>query len=36
MRIEAKKTGADTSGKNFSIFPGLKEFFAPKLPKFVD
>lgn len=36
LRIEAKKTGADRSGANFSVFPGLSEFFAPKLANFVD
>lgn len=34
MAIEAKQTGADKSGANFSIFPNFSELLAPKLPDY--
>ncbi len=36
LRVEAKKTGAEQSGENFSIFPGLSEIFKPKAPEYVN
>ncbi len=35
MRIEAKETGADKSGANYSIFPNFGDMFSPKKPSFV-
>ena len=35
LLVEAKKTGADKSGRNFSIFPRWNEIFSPKLPDHV-
>jgi len=34
MAIEAKQSGADKSGANFSIFPKWNEIFKPKMPKY--
>lgn len=34
LAIEAKRTGADSTGANFSIFPRLNELFAPKAPAY--
>ncbi len=34
LAIEAKRTGADETGANFSIFPRLNELFAPKAPAY--
>jgi Na+-transporting NADH:ubiquinone oxidoreductase subunit A len=34
LRIEAKKSGADQAGANFSLFPHWKEIFTPKKPSF--
>lgn len=34
LAIEAKQAGADTSKGSFGIFPGLSEFFAPKVPEY--
>lgn len=36
MRLEAKKSGVDKSGANFSVFPVLDELTKPKLPKHVN
>lgn len=35
MAIEAKQSGADKTGANFSLFPRLQELFAPRLPEYV-
>lgn len=35
LKLEAKNTGADKNGTNYSIFPSLSEIFRPKLPDFV-
>ncbi len=35
MRIEAKETGADKSGNNYSIFPQFSEMFSPDKPSFI-
>lgn len=35
MVIEAKQSGADQNGANFSIFPKWKELFAPRLPEYL-
>lgn len=35
MRIEAKETGADKSGNNYSIFPQLGEMFGADKPDFI-
>lgn len=34
LAIEAKRTGVDSAGANFSIFPRLNELFAPKAPAY--
>lgn len=34
MAIEAKQSGADKTGANFSLFPRIQELFAPKLPDY--
>ncbi len=36
LAIEAKQSGADRNGQNFSIFPRWKEILAPKLPAYVN
>ncbi|MEZ4960607.1 MAG: Na(+)-translocating NADH-quinone reductase subunit A [Saprospiraceae bacterium] len=36
LRLEARKTGADKGGANFSIFPGLGEIFKPKAPAYAN
>ncbi|MEM1322099.1 MAG: Na(+)-translocating NADH-quinone reductase subunit A, partial [Bacteroidota bacterium] len=36
LRIEAKETGAEKSGANYSLFPGVGELFRPKLPDYVN
>jgi Na+-transporting NADH:ubiquinone oxidoreductase subunit A len=36
LRVEAKTSGAEKSGENFSVFPGLKEIFKPKAPNYVN
>jgi Na+-transporting NADH:ubiquinone oxidoreductase subunit A len=33
--IEAKQTGADKTGNNFSLFPGLADLFRPSLPDYL-
>jgi Na+-transporting NADH:ubiquinone oxidoreductase subunit A len=33
--IEAKQSGADQSGSNFSLFPSWRELFRPRLPEFL-
>lgn len=35
MRIEAKETGADKNGNNYSIFPQISEMFRPDEPDFI-
>ena len=35
IAIEAKKSGADQTGANLSIFPSWKDIFAPRLPEYV-
>lgn len=35
LRIEAKETGADKTGVNYSIFPNFGDMFSPKTPPFV-
>ncbi|WP_170110305.1 Na(+)-translocating NADH-quinone reductase subunit A [Flavilitoribacter nigricans] len=34
MAIEAKQSGADKTGANFSLFPRIQELFAPSLPEY--
>jgi Na+-transporting NADH:ubiquinone oxidoreductase subunit A len=34
MQIEAKKRGADTTKENFSVFPGFREMFGARPPKY--
>lgn len=34
MAIEAKQSGADKTGANFSLFPKLKELFSPRVPDY--
>ena len=36
LLIEAKKTGADKTGRNFSIFPTIGEIFKKRLPARLD
>ncbi len=36
LLVEAKETGADKSGANYSLIPGLNEIFRPKSPDYVD
>lgn len=35
LAIEAKQSGADKTGANFSLFPRIQELFAPSLPDYV-
>lgn len=35
MAIEAKQSGADKTGANFSLFPRIQELFSPSLPDYV-
>ena len=35
IAIEAKKSGADQTGANLSLFPSWKEVFAPRLPEYL-
>ena len=35
LAIEAKQSGADKTGANFSLFPKIKELFAPSFPDYV-
>lgn len=35
MVIEAKQSGADKTGNNFSLFPGLADFFRPSTPDYL-
>jgi Na+-transporting NADH:ubiquinone oxidoreductase subunit A len=34
LAIEAKQSGADKTGANFSLFPRVKELFSPRLPDY--
>ncbi|MCB0629147.1 MAG: Na(+)-translocating NADH-quinone reductase subunit A [Saprospiraceae bacterium] len=34
LAIEAKQSGADKTGANFSLFPKLRELFSPRLPDY--
>ena len=36
LAIEARSAGIDTKKNNFSIFPSVKELFAPRLPEFAE
>lgn len=36
MLVEAKESGADRSGVNYSLFPGLGEIVRPKTPSFTN
>lgn len=34
MAIEAKQSGADKTGANFSLFPKIQELFSPRMPEY--
>ena len=36
LTVEAKQTGVDETGANFSIFPRWSEILAPRLPKYLN
>ncbi|MEO1515326.1 MAG: Na(+)-translocating NADH-quinone reductase subunit A [Bacteroidota bacterium] len=36
LRIEAKQTGVDKSGANYSLFPSMNEIVKPKSPSYVN
>jgi Na+-transporting NADH:ubiquinone oxidoreductase subunit A len=35
LKLEARNSGVDKNGKNYSIFPSFSDIFSPKLPDFV-
>lgn len=35
LKLEARNSGVDKNGENYSIFPNLSDIFSPKLPDFV-